>query len=174
MFEVHTARLTGEDVSVSFHAETIRVGGSDELLVGSFIGTSSTLKSVRAWCASKTTKTRLKNSHMPTMVLIPSETGYTFHYHSVDPGWSHMVAIANDPGLLIGNTDDHWWKFLMSDQITTPMIRQWVPYIRGKLAPLCRECRGFGDDVFLAPHKTIEARVDEAVRIGLLNGDLKI
>lgn len=63
-------------------------------------------------------------------------------------GWYQMVMLAKTPGLMPVVDDAALWREFKSDRYTTPILRQWVPFLRetliegGKLEMLdCFQCR---------------------------------
>lgn len=46
--------------------------------------------------------------------------------------WQCML-FSSRPGLLLSDDDETLWQELSGERFTTPLLRSWVPYIRGKL-----------------------------------------
>jgi hypothetical protein len=47
------------------------------------------------------------------------------------PGVIHLVALAKVPGLVPNMSDDHLWAELTGPRYTTPVLRSWIPWLKG-------------------------------------------
>jgi hypothetical protein len=101
---------------------------------------------------------------------------YRFRYAKLGLDTWHLLAIADDPRLLLELTDASLWQLISSDEFTTPVMRHWVPWIRtamsegirGALRELphvhnCRPYRCYAGD----------SSLDSIVRYGVQHGHLK-
>lgn len=50
----------------------------------------------------------------------------------------HVVAVAKDPLLLIGDLGRQLGRILWSEFITTPLLPEWIPHIRQELLKKCK------------------------------------
>ena len=165
-------KLDGEFVALGAHCDTLRCHGEFIQLV-SLIGTSATMKSFRAWLASKTSSVRLKHGNNE---LKPSLDGYTFHSESVAPGWVHLIGVSRTPGVVIGGSHGHWKEFLIGPNVTTPMLDDWVDYVSGRVkeSNRCRELWGFGEPCYLVKMDGVDSFVDYIVSSALKEGVITI
>lgn len=91
-----------------------------------------------------------------------------------------LVAVCRDQRFFLHETDEAVWRVLRSNQFTTPLLRSWVPAIRGQLHKkgLLVPCD------FLGPHfdkggapsflLATEKSLDGVVSAGVRSGHLKI
>lgn len=49
------------------------------------------------------------------------------------PGVIHLVALARIPGIMPDMTDDHLWAELTGSRYTTPLLRLWIPWLKGAM-----------------------------------------
>src|SRR5262249_33566491 len=75
--------------------------------------------------------------------------GYCFYATRLGPGTWHSLALAKTPGLICKLSDDSLWAEFQRESFTTPLLREWVPWLRarmerqGQLQPLCTfQCQG--------------------------------
>jgi len=47
------------------------------------------------------------------------------------PGVIHLVALAKIPGIMPNMSDDHLWAELTGPRYTTPLLRSWIPWLKG-------------------------------------------
>ncbi|MCR9292018.1 MAG: hypothetical protein NXI32_04815 [bacterium] len=59
---------------------------------------------------------------------------------------AHMIAVAKDPQLLLGDASEQLKRYILSDHITTPVLPEWMPHIEEKLRSLgmIQDMRTFG------------------------------
>lgn len=74
------------------------------------------------------------------------------------PGFAmaQVLIVADMPSLLIGPIEDALWRYLMSDRISTPLLRQWLPQIHDQLESYSKiiATNGFGCEVHVANFDT--------------------
>lgn len=74
------------------------------------------------------------------------------------PGYStaQVLIVADMPSLLIGPLEDALWRYLMSDRISTPLLREWLPQIREHLEKHAKisGTNGFGCEANVANFET--------------------
>jgi len=61
------------------------------------------------------------------------EEGYRRHVHRLGLGMAHAVFVGRDPRFLPNSHHEALWHVLMGTRYTTPMLRDWVPEIVGRL-----------------------------------------
>ena len=86
----------------------------------------------------------------------------------------HMLAVANEAGLLTESSDESVWRALQGGEITTPMLRSWVPYIKQRLIAegLLTPLRCYGCDAAIIS-ATVD-QVDEIVSRGIRYEHLRL
>jgi len=91
-----------------------------------------------------------------------SEDGYRVSIARL-PGYStaSVLIVAADEQLLLGPVDEALWRYLMSSRISTPMLRAWLPQIRGELDRWSKigGTNGFGYEVNVAKFESAEVDV---------------
>ena len=106
--------------------------------------------------------------------LYRCNTSYRVYRHRMGYSMWHLLAVANHPGLLTESGDESLWRALQRDNITTPMLRSWVPYIKAE--PLRRNLlqplRTFGCNAALLVAGDEE--LDLIVSGGIHCGDLRL
>ena len=73
--------------------------------------------------------------------LVPSAEGYLCYQHKIGYGLAHAVFITKAPGFMMVVTEESLWQELNSTRFTTPILREWMPYIEKEL----RECSRLED-----------------------------
>jgi hypothetical protein len=100
--------------------------------------------------------------------------GYTIRTHHLGLNVHHLVAVADTPGLLMSLDEESVWQALLADRFTTPLLREWMPYLVEQLlienAIRRPEAYGCAPAVLLAD----DAVLDEIVRRGLNEGTITI
>ena len=74
------------------------------------------------------------------------------------PGYSmaQVLIVADTQALLIGPVQDALWRYLMSDRISTPLLREWLPQIHAELERWAKiiGTNGFGCEANVANFET--------------------
>lgn len=175
---IGTISMSGKEVDLTMQCNalaTAGAGGSYEIALLSVAGSSSTLKSVQAALAARA-KVTFKPDDISGFYshfrLLRHEGGYRFYRHRMGYQTWHLLAVARMDGLLTESSDESLWRALMSDQITTPMLRGWVGYIKTELTgeSLLRPLRCFNctASVLSATSEEIDAIVARGIRYGHL------
>ena len=112
--------------------------------VGTAAGTIATLSTVASQtaikalhaCLSKAAKTTFSakcDGFDPDWELMAASTGYRFQ--AVKLGYStwHSLAMARTPGLICKLNETSLWTELQRDTITTPLLPNWLPWLRKEL-----------------------------------------
>lgn len=59
--------------------------------------------------------------------------GYHGDIFKIGLNMAHAFFWSKDWGLLLGTSDDHLWAALRDVRFTTPLLREWVPYVKSQL-----------------------------------------
>jgi hypothetical protein len=134
--------IVGKDVAVPAKPfDRLAVSGRGELLLMSVVAETQTIKQIRAVLhgGAKVKITaggvRIKQpSATPYHArqpgnLWPSADGYVTLIHKLDYGQAHALFITKAPGFIKVVTDETIWQELTDTRFTTPILREWVPYI---------------------------------------------
>ncbi len=86
----------------------------------------------------------------------------------------HMVVVDDRKDLLVGNLDESLESFLLSDAIDTPILPQWVLWLKKRLLEesLVKPIQSYGIDAYVA--RFTSRSTDALVEDGLKSGDLRI
>lgn len=106
--------------------------------------------------------------------LFACNEGYTGYVHRLDYGLDHAMFITRQPGFMVVSSEPALWQELNDNRFTTPILREWVPYVAGKLKEqdLLVECESFNCSCgFLA---CTSKELDEIVSDGIKSGEIKI
>ncbi len=133
--------FSGKDVAIPATSfDRLAISGRGELLLLSVVAPTQTIKAIRAILhggakVKITASGRVKQpsvsqvyAHQPGN-LWPSADGYTTHIHKLDYGQAHALMITKSPGFMKVVTEETIWQELTDTRLTTPVLRQWVPYI---------------------------------------------
>ena len=74
---------------------------------------------------------------------IMSASGYNVFKHRLGFGQDHRLFVSRTPGFMLVASDEAIWQELKGDQFTTPLLREWLPYVAGELREkgLLSECQ---------------------------------
>lgn len=88
--------------------------------------------------------------------------------------WVHAAWLAKDPNFLPSVDPESLWKALNRPEYTTPLLREWLPYVTGRLV----EARGlkylWGQGTRCGLLTATVKQLDQAVSEGLRSGALAI
>ena len=56
---------------------------------------------------------------------------YTAAVAKLAHGVIHLVALSKIPGIMPNMSDDHLWAELTGPRYTTPLLRSWIPWLKG-------------------------------------------
>ncbi|MHB0961098.1 MAG: hypothetical protein ACYC0X_21830 [Pirellulaceae bacterium] len=173
-----TISMSGKDTSLTMRCNALAFSTSAdgfEVMVLSVAGPSSTLKAAQAALNSRA-KIQFQPDDIPGVQsywkLYRSAATYRIYRHRMSYGMWHMLAIANLGGLLTESSDESLWRALQRDNITTPMLRSWVPYIKTQLNVRghLNSLRTFGCNASLlsAADEEIDSIVSDGIQLGHL------
>ena len=72
------------------------------------------------------------NKHTPGR-LTPTTDGYQVFTHKLGYGMAHALFITRMPGFMKTVTEESLWQELKTVRFTTPILREWMPYIEKTL-----------------------------------------
>lgn len=167
---------SGDEARYTLWCDTFRTrNNQNELWVLSVAGPATAIKSVRAVLYTDP-KARF-GVHQNEKYNPMRPKGVKFKCHAAPLGvgntW-HLVAYADVPELLLDTSDAGLWARLSSDAFTTPLLREWLPYLRdeiterGAILPL----DGWGHPV--SRLTLTDGVLDDIVRDGLRSGAIAI
>ena len=177
---VGTLAMRGKDTDLTMRCNALAFNPSAacyEVMVLSVAGSSSTLKAAQAALNCRA-KIEFRPEEIPGIQsywkLYRSSDPYRIYRHRLSYGMWHMLAVANQPGLLTESSDESLWRALQADSITTPMLRSWVPFIKAELTKrdLLRSLRTFGCSAALLTASDVE--IDSIVSDGIRCGDIRL
>jgi hypothetical protein len=70
--------------------------------------------------------------HQPGRIF-PRGGGYRTEAHRLEYDKVHAMFISKDPGFMIRANEAALWAILKSPSYTTPMLREWLPYVQEQL-----------------------------------------
>lgn len=129
----------GRSTSTTFRMHCNGIAFNErELLLLSVIGPETSAKSVSAALRSSERDQERIEYHVNTGTVQPSyvsksPTGYHVHRAKLGYGLWHILLVSRRPGFLPVLSDDALWQHLRSDEFTTPLLREWVPWLRSEL-----------------------------------------
>jgi len=154
----------------------------NRLMLISLVAYSQDVKAIRAGLAAglnvpmrlrEITLTKDDESIAPNDVW-PSGHGYRVDAHRLGFGMLHAIFTCRQPGFLLDDGDDALWQELKQERFTTPLLRAWLPYIRGEL--VIRNLLDCCDtlDCTCCILTALSADLDSIVESGLKNGLIHI
>jgi hypothetical protein len=139
--------LQGKDVSSLDHPyDRLAASGRGELLLLSFVAATQSIKQIRAVLCNPKSKVVVNASgakinqpsraayyaHQPGK-MTPSSDGYFCFTHKLDYGQAHALFMTKSPGFMPVVNEESLWQELNDVRFTTPILRQWMPYIEQEL-----------------------------------------
>ena len=101
-------------------------------------------------------------------------SGYLAKRHRLAYSFGQVVLISKEPSLLPNVTDLGLWQVLKGLRYTTPLLRSWVPWLRGELLRTDRLQMLRADGCAPGQLTITDAELDELVSFGVNRGHLKI
>lgn len=100
-------------------------------LIGSMVngGTVTSRLVISAWGVSLAAPGR---SRLPG-TLKGSEEGYDLHHCKLGINCEHALLITRNPSFLKVNSPEELWRVLTSPRYTTPLLEEWLPYLRSAM-----------------------------------------
>jgi hypothetical protein len=107
--------------------------------------------------------------------MYPDEAGYDIHLHKMDYGMAHAVFVTRNRDFIRYLSPDSLWQHLNSDRHSTPLLREWMPYVAKELVSrrFLRECRCYRCNSGVLSLKD-DAHLDEIVTEGIKYGAISV
>lgn len=172
--------MKGQQSQHSLTCDGVAIDNLEQLLAVSVCGSESKVKAFRAALQG--------NSHVQLNVegmgggvgarwsrgecsFLRHKAGYRVFKTKLDTDLWHVLAVAKDKSVLLSTDDERLWQEFRSSRFTTPILREWVPYIReylfkkhGMAHP--KSCVGMNVALLFATEKTLDAAVIEGLNSG--------
>jgi hypothetical protein len=138
-FEVFGSGRTGRRTSSRFRLRCNVIGvHQNEILLLSVVGPETSVKALTAGLRSSAKdQGRVEYSaHVGSVhgsSLSRCSDGYRVYRTKLDYGLWHVLCLSNRGGFLPVLTDEALWQHLQSDQFTTPLLREWIPWLKRKM-----------------------------------------
>lgn len=117
----------GELLLLSIFCDTVRVKAIRAILCGGAkaIANASGIKVGQPGCEEW-------NKHTPGR-MTPTADGYQVYTHKLGYGMAHALFITRMPGFMKVVTQESLWQELKQVRFSTPILREWMPYIEATL-----------------------------------------
>ena len=137
----------GEDSSwEALKYDKLAVGAGGCLMFVSLVGDTGIIKGIRAYLNTnkKVTITAsrgevkrpsaesFRRRHPGAMTR--ATEGYRTEWHRLEYGSAHALFITKVPGFLLSTDEEAVWQELNTDRFTTPLVREWMPWLMKALA----------------------------------------
>lgn len=138
-FEVHRTGRGGRSCCSRFKVRCDAIGLHEkEILLLSVVGPETAVKAVTAGLrSSNRDQQRIEYSvHLGVLNetgLVKCPDGYRVYRTKLEYDLWHVLCLARRDGFLPVVTDETVWQLLRSDRFTTPLIREWVPWLAGEM-----------------------------------------
>ena len=175
-----------ENTSGSVKFDKLAISGRGELLLVSLIADNQRVKQIRA-IVSFGAKSSASGSgvkvkqpsqedyyaHTPGHMQISPE-GYQCFTHKIGYGMAHALFVTRSPGFMKVVTLESLWQELNDIRFTTPILKEWIPYLDDQLRATERleEAHVFNCRCGILSATT--AKLDEIVEYGLSRRNLII
>jgi hypothetical protein len=133
-------RVEAKDCCQTLHLERVsgtKLDGIGTLMVASVVSNPTSIKAFRAGLFSKGASfVVVQVNRWGNEVehrLARYENGYTLKTHRLAGDTFQLLAVARLPGLLTVSSDEGLWRELSGPRFTTPVLREWVPWLRQRL-----------------------------------------
>src|SRR5579859_4828694 len=134
-FEVFGSSRDGRQRSSKFqvHCDAIGLNGNEILLL-SVAGPETSVKALTAGLRSSgESQNRIALSvhvgEVEANYLTRCPEGYRFYRTKLDYDLWHVLVLANRQGFMPVMNEDALWHVLQTNQFTTPLIREWTPWL---------------------------------------------
>ena len=175
----------GKDIAVSAQKfDRLAVSGANDLLLLSVVGELHNIKRMRAiLCGgvkasingggvriNQPNGEQWRARQPGRMNATPD--GYIIHTHRLGYGMMHALFLTRSPGFMKVITPDALWSELKNIRYTTPLIREWMPYIETTLREkeLLEDAHVFNCTcgVLSATTKNLDDIVEEGIQQGII------
>ncbi|MCI0462768.1 MAG: hypothetical protein L0Z62_37955 [Gemmataceae bacterium] len=177
-FEVYGSGRRGRHRSSRFKLRCDAIGlHENEILLISVVGPETSVKALTAGLRSSgKDQQRIHYSAQVGTVngnhLTKCPDGYRVYRTRLDYGLWHVLCLARRDGFMPVMTEEAVWQLLQRDPFTTPLLREWVPWLhremkeRGAVVELTQS--GCQAGLLLADNDVLDALVGEGLRQGRL------
>jgi hypothetical protein len=177
-FEVYGAGRKGRHTSSRFTPRCDAIGLHDhEMLLLSVVGPETSVKALTAGLRSsgkeqKRVEYSIQVGDVSGGALSRCPDGYRIYRTRLDYGLWHVLCLAKRQGFMAVMTDEALWQHLQGDQFTTPLLREWIPWLkqrmkdRGVVVELSQS--GCQAGLVLAGDATLDKLVSEGITEGHL------
>jgi hypothetical protein len=106
--------------------------------------------------------------------MVPAGTGYTTSMNKLEYGLLHVMFISKEPGFMLVADQESLWRELRDTRFTTPIMREWMPYVERKLREMhqLEELRCFRCNCALLKCQT--KHLDMIVTKGIQDGEIAV
>jgi hypothetical protein len=182
-----TIEMTGKDVGVPPQQyNRIACDRRGQLLLLSLVAESHNIKRIRAcllggakviiMAAGAKIKQASESDYYAHHAgkVLATEDGYEFYRHKLGYGMEHALFITRMPGFMRVVNSQAVWNELQQPRFTTPLLREWMPYIEKQLREkeYLTEAYTFGCECGILTLTT--AQLDEIVEKGIKDRQLRI
>jgi hypothetical protein len=106
--------------------------------------------------------------------LYPTPDGYQVRTHRLGYGLVHALFLTRMPGFMKVVTPESLWRELAGARFTTPVLREWVPFLEGRLREEERLEDAHGFNCRCGVLTATTTKLDEIVSEGLAQRSLLI
>ena len=138
--------FAGKDIGIpSVPFDKLAVSGRGELLLLSVFTDQMRVKAIRAILCGGAKATCQASGvnvaqaggdhwrrHSPGR-LTPTSDGYHVYQHKLGYGMAHALFVTRMPGFMKAISEESLWQELKQVRFTTPILREWMPYIEKSL-----------------------------------------
>jgi hypothetical protein len=178
-FEVFSSGRSGHRRSSQFRVRCDAIGlHNDEILLLSIVGPETSVKALTAGLRSsgRDQKRIDYSAHVGGihhLSLTRCLDGYRLYRTKLAYGLWHVLCLANRDGFMPVMTEDAVWQLLQGDRFTTPLVREWMPWLcqRMKDANALVELNQVGCQagLLLTTSEQLDGWVSEGVQQGRLS-----
>src|ERR1043165_8480584 len=178
LFEVYGSGRNGRHRSSRFQLRCDAIGmHDDQMLLLSVIGPETSVKALTAGLRSSGRDQRridytVHAGNINRTHLARCPEGYRIYRTKFDYGLWHVLCLGKREGFMPVMTEETIWQLLQKDQFTTPLLREWVPWLlqtmkkQGAVIPLTQY--GCQAGLLLADNETLDTLVCEGIQNGHL------
>lgn len=177
----------GKDIAVAAQKfNMIAVSGANDLLLLSVVAEVHNIKRMRAiLCGGVKASINAGGirvnqpnadtwrSRQPGRMNATASDGYAIHTHRLGYGMMHALFMTRMPGFMRVITPDALWSELKNIRYTTPLIREWMPYIETTLREqdLLEDAHVFNCTcgVLSATTKNLDDIVEKGIQEGIIH-----
>lgn len=178
-FEVYGSGRNGRQTASRFtlRCDAIAIH-ANELLLLSVIGAEMSIKALTAGLRSSGRDQRRIEysahvSEVSTGFLLRCQEGYRIYRTKLAYGLWHVLCLAKRNGFMPVLSEEALWQHLQGDQFTTPLLREWIPWLTRKMKeqqvivePIQSGCQAA---LLLADNDTLDQMVTDGIQKGHLS-----